>query len=371
MNANVRLAHYNNLSPGEYVFEVVAANSDKIWNYNSRKLYIKILPPWWNTVLAKVLYLLGIVLILFVVYRKSLLKLIEEKEEIVKKVQESLFEEKNQLRTLIDNLPDFIYIKDRESRFIMGNQRLADVLKVKSVQAMYGKRDHDFYPKELADIFYSDEQELMASGLPLIGKEEAGLDEKGNKVFISSTKIPLKNNAGKVIGLVGIGRDITALKEAQHKLIEQSESLQEVNVILEERQEEIQQQSQELLIQRDRLMNERNQLRTLIDNMPDVIYFKDKEARFITANKTIIKVMKAGTLENLVGKTDFDFYEEGLAQRFYNDDMEIIKSGQPIINKEEPGFDMYGKQIYVSTTKIPLKNSKGEAIGMVGIGRDI
>lgn len=120
------------------------------------------------------------------------------------------------------------------------------------------------------------------------------------------------------------------------------------------------------------LAQERNMLRTLIDNLPDYIYVKDTESRFITGNVAVARVMGAASPEELVGKTDFDFYPHGLAIGYYADERIIIETGQPLINKEEPLIDQVsGADQWLSTTKVLLRDSQGKIVGLVGVGRDI
>ncbi|MCC6612578.1 MAG: PAS domain S-box protein [Anaerolineae bacterium] len=119
------------------------------------------------------------------------------------------------------------------------------------------------------------------------------------------------------------------------------------------------------------LAQERNLLRTLIDILPDFIYAKDTEGRFLVKNQADIHVMGAHSLDEVVGKTDFDYYPEELAERFHADDEQIIHSGQPLINKEEPNVDPNGNTRWMLTTKVPLRDAGGTVIGLVGIGRDI
>jgi rsbT co-antagonist protein RsbR len=121
----------------------------------------------------------------------------------------------------------------------------------------------------------------------------------------------------------------------------------------------------------EELAGERNLLRTLIDNMPDAIYVKDAQSRFVVANQGIAEVMGTGTPEGLLGKTDFDFYPQALATKFYADERRIIESGQPLIDLVEPVLNSGGRQRWFSTTKVPLRDSAGSVIGLVGIGRDI
>jgi PAS domain S-box-containing protein len=119
------------------------------------------------------------------------------------------------------------------------------------------------------------------------------------------------------------------------------------------------------------LGSERNMLRTLIDNLPDYIYVKDRASRFLVANSATAKRMGAETPDALLGKTDFDFYPHDLANRYYRNEQAIIQSGQPLLNQEEPAHDRADRQIWILTTKVPLRDQQGQIVGLVGIGRDI
>jgi len=142
---------------------------------------------------------------------------------------ENFFNDVNLLRTLIDNMPDFIYIKDTKSRFVVANKKLAQVHGISSPLEMAGKTDFDFYPKDLANKYYWNEQQIISTGEPLISIEEQSLDEKGEIIYLSTTKIPLRDNKGKITGLVGIGRDITSRKKAEEQLAEHAKQLQRLN----------------------------------------------------------------------------------------------------------------------------------------------
>ena len=135
-----------------------------------------------------------------------------------KRAETALARERNVLRTLIDNLPDFIYVKDAESRFVVANEAVAHCRGLKKAEEALGKTDFHFYPRSLAAQFFADEQQIIRSGQPLINKEEPGQDAAGNKRWVSTTKVPLRNNLGQVVGLVGMGRDITGRKQAEEQL---------------------------------------------------------------------------------------------------------------------------------------------------------
>ncbi|MBN1116966.1 MAG: PAS domain-containing sensor histidine kinase [Bacteroidales bacterium] len=291
--------------------------------------------------------------------------------EELKKQNLSIEKERKLLRTLIDNMPDTIYIKDKDGCFLDVNTEQVMVTKAGSRENMLGKSDYDFYPKDIADIFYKDDKNIIDTGNSVINKEEIGFDSEGNILVKLTTKVPFYGEDGKIEGLVGIGRDITKLKETEEKLIEQAQNLQEVNVLLEERQEEINQQSEELSEQNNILESERTLLRTLIDNIPDFIYIKDTKCRFITANKFLIENFKVKSLIDLEGKTDYDLFPKEMADKFFTDDKNIIASGKSIIGMEEIGLDKDGNIMHILTTKVPIINIDGEVTGLVGIGKNI
>jgi methyl-accepting chemotaxis protein len=113
------------------------------------------------------------------------------------------------LRTLIDNLPDLIYVKDVDGRFLLANIAVARIMGAKTPAELLGKNDFDFHPKELATLYHQDEQAVIRSGKPLLAREEECRDPAGHIMHLETTKIPLHDASGRVTGLVGIGRDIT------------------------------------------------------------------------------------------------------------------------------------------------------------------
>lgn len=183
----------------------------------------------------------------------SLLFFYRRKFSLQKQRAEFQSSELQLFRVLIDNMPDFIYIKDTKSRFIVANKYTAAMLHCSGTEELLGKTDFDFFPKELAQKFYMDEQRIIKSKVPLINIEEDALDQNNEKIIISTTKVPWLDKDGNALGIIGIGRNITKLKEFEQKLIEQTASLQEVNVLLEERNEQVNHQAEELAAQAENL----------------------------------------------------------------------------------------------------------------------
>lgn len=119
------------------------------------------------------------------------------------------------------------------------------------------------------------------------------------------------------------------------------------------------------------VLQERRLLRTLIDNLPDTIYIKDKEGRKLIANPADLKVLGYSSEAEVIGKTDLDLLNPEIGARGYNDDMAILRQQQPVINHEEDFIDSDGNHRWLYTTKMPLFDGSGSIMGLVGIGRDI
>jgi len=140
-----------------------------------------------------------------------------------KAAENNLFIEKNLLRTLIDNLPDRIYVKDIQGRKTLSNN--ADMLAsgAKSMREIIGKTDFDMYSIDLARRFWADDHYVLNTQTPVLNHEEFGLDKDGNTVWVMTSKIPVKDKHGNVVGLAGIGRDVTKQKNIEMEIKRQKE----------------------------------------------------------------------------------------------------------------------------------------------------
>jgi len=135
-----------------------------------------------------------------------------------KQAEKALAEEHNLLRTLIDNMPDYIYVKNAQSHFVLNNVAHQRSIGVTSQEELKGKTDLDVFPKKLAAQYYADEKKIMRSGKALLNREEMFKDAEDNDQWVLATKVPLRDSMGKIMGLVGISRDITARKMAEEAL---------------------------------------------------------------------------------------------------------------------------------------------------------
>jgi len=252
------------------------------------------------------------------------------------RLYEALELEQYLMNALMDSIPDHIYFKDRESRFLRASRSQTDRFGLSDPADVIGKSDFDFFTEEHARPAYEDEQRIIRTGEPLLGLEERETWPDRPDTWVSTSKMPLRDREGNIIGTFGISTDIT-----ERKIVE----LQ--------------------------LAAERNLLRMLIDNLPDHVYAKDVESRFTLANIAVAHHMGVTTPDELIGKNDFDFYSSDLAERYHADEQALIQSGQPIFTHEEFTQDSTGQPMWTLTTKVLLRDNQGQVVGLVGIGRDI
>jgi two-component system, sensor histidine kinase and response regulator len=139
--------------------------------------------------------------------------------EIRKETEEALAKEQYLLKTLLDSLPDRIYFKDIDSRFILINESLARMFGLNNPSQAVGKTDFDFFTKEHARPAYEDEQKIIKTGNAILSKEEKEIWSTDSKeTWVITTKMPLRNKEEQIVGTFGISTDITAIKNAEEAL---------------------------------------------------------------------------------------------------------------------------------------------------------
>ena len=124
--------------------------------------------------------------------------------------------ERAMLRTIIDSLPNLIYVKNREGRFVVANMALAQFSGASDPNMLIGKTDHEVFPQQLAEQYHADEQAILQSGMPLHDKEEP-LYVDGTQHWLVTTKIPIRDHRDQIQWIVGSGRDITEHKQAEEE----------------------------------------------------------------------------------------------------------------------------------------------------------
>jgi diguanylate cyclase (GGDEF)-like protein/PAS domain S-box-containing protein len=286
------------------------------------------------------------------------------------RTDEALAHERDLFRTLMDNTPDRIYFKDQESRFILVSRGQVGKFGLSEPSEAIGKMDSDFFSEVHARQAYMDEQKIIASGEALIGIEEKETWPDGHETWVSSSKMPFRDRAGRIIGIFGISRDITANKLGEEARI-RAAALRESNVELEKINTALQMEIGERERVEELLAHERDLFRAMMDNTTDRIYFKDHDSRFQLINRSLAYHFGISDPAEAIGKRDFDFFSEEHARDTYNDEKKLVASETPYIGKEEKETWPDGHATWVSTTKFAMRDLEGKIIGTFGISRDI
>lgn len=372
------------------------------------------------------------------------------------RAEEALVQEQYLMHTLMDNLPDHIYFKDRESRFIRINKSMAKFLGLNDPEQAVGKTDGDFFTSEHAQQAYDDEQNIIRTG-QLVTLEEKETHHNRPDTWASTIKLPFRDKEGNIVGTFGISRDITEHRKAEdefHKLSLRQEAIlaavpeiimevddnktytwanrqgleffgkdvlgKEASFYFEGEQDtydkvqplfygsqdvfyleswqrrydgekrllawwcQVQKDNEgnvigalssarditEKKLAEEALAQEQYLLSTLMDYLPDHIYFKDSESHFIRINASHAKSLGLTNPIQAVGKTDFDFHNKEHAQKAYKEEQTIIQTGQPMSIEERLVY-ANSSDTWVYATKLPLLNKEGNIIGTFGISRDI
>ena len=222
-----------------------------------------------------------------------------------------------------------IFYKDREGRIILANKALAKYLG-KPKEEIEGKLLSELLPKDQVEQKDRDDQEVIKTGKPKIGIIE-DYESPEDTRWARTSKVPLRDEEGNIIGVVGFAEDITEWKKAEESLKQKTE------------QQEV-----------------------LLSSIPAFVYYKDTESKLIAANRAFAEMINT-PIEQLAGKTAYDFFPKEQAEKFHIDDEKVMESGKAVMNIEERFTDADGKAKWASTSKIPYFDEKGKVTGMVGI----
>ncbi|HEX2621039.1 MAG TPA: PAS domain S-box protein [Phototrophicaceae bacterium] len=254
----------------------------------------------------------------------------------LKQAQRVIAEERNLLRTLIDTSPDYIYLKDTQHRFLLSNLAHALARNEDSPDALIGKTDFDFFPADLAQQFYAREEEIFTTGEPMIAYEEVSRGLHGGFDWAQSSKVPLRNLNGEIIGLAGITHDITRLKASEDALRHSEKQLLE---------------SQKML-------------QLVLDTIPVRVFWKDRNSVLQGCNRLFAQDYGFDAADGIPPWIDH-------VAGYRPADTTIMESGIPRLDYEKVVNLADGGTLQALASKLPLRNTQGEIIGVLGVYADI
>ena len=238
------------------------------------------------------------------------------------------------MRALMEHLPDRIYFKDLQSRFIAGSRSFVELFGRDDFAQIQGRTDFDFFSEEHARAALEDEQEIIRTGRPKLTMEEKETWPDGRISWCCTSKSPLRDDQGRIIGTFGISKDITIEKQAQEAL-----------------------QASEAFLQ------------TLINTIPLPVYYKDLDGRYLGFNKAYEEFF-GDTYEELLGKTLFDIRSASLAESFRANDVELLASRG--VNQLEAKVETKHRgERDVLFNKAVFTDSQGTAMGLIGTVLDL
>ncbi|MHB8521212.1 MAG: PAS domain S-box protein [Limisphaerales bacterium] len=256
------------------------------------------------------------------------LSLLEDEKEAAA----TLANERSLLRSLVDLLPDAIFVKDRESRFILANAACAAKMGVASPQDLLGKTDADFYPAKDAADWRAEEIRIM-DGIPVQNEDEVVILPDGTEQVFQISKVPLRDTSGKVTGLVGSARDITERIQAEAAL---------------------------------RASEQR--FRTLVEQAPDAVFIQAGN-RFVYLNPAALILFGGQHPEELLGQPVMERLHPDFQQIVHERIRQLNELRQPVPRIEETYLRLDGSPVPVEVVAVPF-NHQGQAGALVFV-RDV
>jgi two-component system, sensor histidine kinase and response regulator len=233
------------------------------------------------------------------------------------------------LRQLMDLIPDAVFIKDGVGRFLRINRTLAAWYGLKDPEEAVGKSEADFAPKEFARATREAEQKILETGAPILDQEERIIGADGKHHWVATSKLPLQDASGLIVGVLGISRDIKNVKHAE-------EAARDSDALYQ----------------------------SLIEALPQCIFRKDSEGRYVYVNQRLCE-FHGITPEEFLGKTDFDVNPTELAWKYRRDDQWVMAHEKVFAAVEEVKGKR--KRIQIHIYKTPVYDSQGRVIGVQGV----
>ncbi len=247
-----------------------------------------------------------------------------------REAEEKLRKSEQEKSLILESSPDLITYQNLDHEVIWTNERAA-----KSTN----EKPSELVGRKCYEIWHNREEpceECPVEKATETGRIQSGEIEEPDGTTLLIFAAPVEDERGELIGILETALDITERKKLREKL--------EFKTGL---------------------------LNDLMNNTPDMVYFKDKDTRFIEVSQSKAEEVDEPERDNLYGKTDFDYYPKERAEKSYNDDLHVIEQEEPLIKEEEKHKSQEGEEYWLEATKVPRYDDEGNVIGILGISRDI
>jgi len=184
-------------------------------------------------------------------------------------IQERLIQEKALLDSMLQTIPDYVYFKDLNSKFLRISDSMVSLFEVNKTEEIIGKSDFDFHTKENAKKFFNEEQKIISEKKGFIDDVREGIDENNDKLWTSVTKLPMFDETGKCIGTFGISKNVTNIKQLEFEIIKQNEKLHEKQNELSVLNDELNLQQEELQSTNEELKSQEEELRVANEELAE------------------------------------------------------------------------------------------------------
>lgn len=241
------------------------------------------------------------------------------------------------LHLLLENSPHCIFWKDPHAVYLGCNQQWATLVEVGDPQQVVGKTEHDLaWAESEAELYHSRDLQIIQSGAPEHNILTTRYRSNGEQLWFEASKIPIRSAEGQIVGLLCILENITERKQAAEALSENADFLQLV-----------------------------------LDNIPQAIFWKDRSSTYLGCNKNW--AYGAGVrMEDVVGKTDFELvWTPEEAQMYCEQDRQVMETDTPVLHLIEQRQQADGNQVWIDVNKIPIHDTDGNVIGILGMIEDI
>ena len=368
------------------------------------------------------------------------------------------------LTEILSQIPVRVFWKDADLRYLGCNTLFAQDAGFASPEEVIGKDDFQMAWRDQAELYRADDFKVIASGQPKLDYEEPQTGADGSTLWLRTSKVPLRNSSGKIIGMLGLYEDVTRRKLAKEALRDSEHNLREAQRIAEtgswhldlttnkvtwsqemyhmfdldptqqppelpafsrlltpnswtlmgqafstlinegkpyeieletvgnkgsrswvlSRGEPIRDANEAIvgirgvsanITRRKRaeeaLLQSRELLSKIVENIPIRVFWKDTESRYIGCNTAFAQDAGATNPDDIIGKTDFQLSWHEQAELYRADDKQVMDSGVAKLGYEEPQTGPAGKTTWLRTSKVPMPDAQGKAMGMLGIYEDI